>query len=152
MLAAILDFLARHHLCQFMPAVSETTDNRKHFDIWHILLYLGVRVTPRKSGQFHSLSPYHKEISLYVCCGSIVTNRPKETDNLANMSIATGRSLRPASSCSPFTEGLVLISEKHILSCWGGLLWKGRQCKLLSLLGIYQKMSLLSMGDSFELK
>ena len=59
MLAAILVFSARHHLCQFMPAVSETTDNREHFDIWHILLYGGVRVTPRKSGQFHSLSPYH---------------------------------------------------------------------------------------------
>ena len=47
-----------------MPAVSETTDNREHFDIRHILLYGGgggggVRVTPRKSGQFHSLSPYH---------------------------------------------------------------------------------------------
>ena len=65
MLAAILDFSARHHLCQFMPAVSETTDNREHFNIrgggggggggegWR------VRVTPRKSGQFHSLSPYH---------------------------------------------------------------------------------------------
>ena len=34
MLAAILDFSARHHLCQFMPAVSETTDNREHFDIY----------------------------------------------------------------------------------------------------------------------
>ena len=65
MLAAILDFSARHHLCQFMPAVSETTDNREHFDIWHILLYWGVRITPRKSGQFHSLSPYQKEM-LYV--------------------------------------------------------------------------------------
>ena len=41
MLVAILDFSARHHLCQFMPAVSETTDNREHFDIWHILLYGG---------------------------------------------------------------------------------------------------------------
>ena len=44
MLAAILDFSVRHHLCQFMPAVSETTENVEHFDIWHILLYGGVRV------------------------------------------------------------------------------------------------------------
>ena len=32
-LDAILDFSARHHLCQFMPAVSYTTDYTKHFDI-----------------------------------------------------------------------------------------------------------------------
>ena len=45
MLAAILDFSVRHHLCQFMPAVSETTENVEHFGIWHILLYGGgVRV------------------------------------------------------------------------------------------------------------
>ena len=44
MLAAILDFSVRHHLFQFMPAVSETTENVEHFGIWHILLYGGVRV------------------------------------------------------------------------------------------------------------
>ena len=33
MLEAILDFSARHHLCQFMPAVSYTTDYTEHFDI-----------------------------------------------------------------------------------------------------------------------
>ena len=31
MLDAILDFSARHHLCQFMPAVSCTTDCAEHF-------------------------------------------------------------------------------------------------------------------------
>ena len=41
MLRVILDFSARHHLCQFMPAVSETTENVEHFDIGHILLYAG---------------------------------------------------------------------------------------------------------------
>ena len=32
-LDAILDFSARHQLCQFMPVVSETTDYAKHFGI-----------------------------------------------------------------------------------------------------------------------
>ena len=32
-LDAILDFSARHLLCQFMPAVSYTTDYTEHFDI-----------------------------------------------------------------------------------------------------------------------
>ena len=32
-LDAILDFSARHHLSQFMPAVSYTTDFTEHFDI-----------------------------------------------------------------------------------------------------------------------
>ena len=41
MLAAILDFSVRHHLCQFMPAVSESKENGEHFGIWHILLYVG---------------------------------------------------------------------------------------------------------------
>ena len=41
MLVAILDFSARHHLCQFMPAVSKTIENEEHFGIWHILLYAG---------------------------------------------------------------------------------------------------------------
>ena len=40
MLAAILDFSACHHLCQFMQAVSETTDNRELF-IYDIMLYVG---------------------------------------------------------------------------------------------------------------
>ena len=30
-LDAILDFTARHQLCQFMPAVSETTNITEHF-------------------------------------------------------------------------------------------------------------------------
>ena len=38
---AILDFSARHQLCQFMPAVSETTDYAEHFGIWHVLFYGG---------------------------------------------------------------------------------------------------------------
>ena len=33
MLAARLDFSARHCLCQFMPAVPETTHYDIHFDI-----------------------------------------------------------------------------------------------------------------------
>ena len=38
-LDAFLDFSARHQLCQFMPAVSETTDYAEHFGIWHVLFY-----------------------------------------------------------------------------------------------------------------
>ena len=30
-LDAILDFSSRHHLCQFMPVVSETTEHAKRF-------------------------------------------------------------------------------------------------------------------------
>ena len=33
LLDAILDFSAGHQLCQFMPAVSETTDHAKHLEI-----------------------------------------------------------------------------------------------------------------------
>ena len=32
-LDAILDFSARHHVCQFMPAVSFTSNYTEHFDI-----------------------------------------------------------------------------------------------------------------------
>ena len=86
MLAAILDFSARHHLCQFMPAVSETTDNREHFDIWQIMILLyvggggggGVRVTPRKSGQFHSLSPYHTETRLFKWIENFTSKKKKK--------------------------------------------------------------------------
>ena len=40
-LATILDFSARHQLCQFMPAVSETTDYAEHLGVWHVLFYGG---------------------------------------------------------------------------------------------------------------
>ena len=40
-LDAFLDFSARHQLCQFMPAVSETTDYAEYFGIWHVLFYGG---------------------------------------------------------------------------------------------------------------
>ena len=40
-LDAILDFMARHHFCQFMMAVSESMDPDKHFGI-HVALYRGL--------------------------------------------------------------------------------------------------------------
>ena len=33
MLDAILDLSVRHHLCQFMPAVSHTTDYAEYFGV-----------------------------------------------------------------------------------------------------------------------
>jgi hypothetical protein len=40
-LDAILDFFYRHHLCQFIPAVLETTNVWEHFGICHALLIMG---------------------------------------------------------------------------------------------------------------
>ena len=48
-LDAILDFSARHHLCQFMPALSYTTDYTEPGD----------QLPPRNRGLFCLLSPYH---------------------------------------------------------------------------------------------
>ena len=52
-LNAILDFSARHQLCQFMPAVSETTDYGEHL-VYGMYCSMGVRVTTRNSGLFNS--------------------------------------------------------------------------------------------------